>query len=892
LGRLFQKAFDYKVSRRSFIKGSAVTAAGIGLLGKGSGLNKVSDAFAQEVTEKEGKWITAPCWHDCGGRNLNKVYVVDGIVKDHKTDDSPDSPNCPQYRACIRGYAIKQEVLGPDRLKYPMKRKNWEPGGGKKELRGRDEWVRISWDEALDIVASETARIRKTYGNEAVLAGNIATTYEMDRLMNLLGGSSAMWGSYSRGTWQDTAPHIGVMKYTGSGGNFLENENMMINDRLDIRNSDLIVMWGPNPAWNSVGGPMYALLQAKKAGAKFIFVDPVYSYSAQVLADEWIPCRVGTDTPFLLGVMHTIITEDDPVNNPLIDWDIVKRCTIGFDKDSMPEGADPKDNFKDYVMGTYDGVPKSAEWASEICGVPPEKIRHLAREIGSTEKVALFSSRGPARVSNADSYPWAFFTLAFLTGNIGQSGKMCGNVLHFYGANGGPGLVGVVKDIMPPSNNVPPIPNPLWPTNHPKYTIAGKPPSGSVINRNEIWDAVLTGKYTYAPGDIRDINIQMIYNAGPHNSLNQNLGALKGVKAYRNVEFVFSTGFVLSTVCKYADVVLPITTKWEQYGGPNSTSRDAMLFYGQVLDQPLFEAKDEDWIAREIAKKLNVDPDKVMPYSAKQRVFNQYTNAVVVKDNGVDYEKLVAITQEDIDEMGVEGKPQEGKVPLKELLEKGIYQVPRSPGDNFGYIAYKDFIEDPEKNPLGSESGKFEIYCKPLADFIYWCSGDKYPSIPAYVKPVEGYEDTFADWDNKVKGEFPFQLLSVHHLMHAHSNFANVRWIQEAFPSVYWINAEDAKNLGIKSGDTLLITSSHGRVLTRAYVTERIMPGVVMTYEGHWIDYDDELDLDRGGSANVLSAGKLRSQGHSAYNSTIIKIEKWEGQPLETDSKRPQRIIF
>ena len=73
-----------------------------------------------------------------------------------KTDDThPDSPDFPVQRACVRGRSQRMQVFGADRLKYPMKRKNWAPGGGNKALRGNDEWVRITWDEALSIVASE-----------------------------------------------------------------------------------------------------------------------------------------------------------------------------------------------------------------------------------------------------------------------------------------------------------------------------------------------------------------------------------------------------------------------------------------------------------------------------------------------------------------------------------------------------------------------------------------------------------------------------------------------------------------------------------------------------------------------------------------------------------------
>src|SRR3546814_5828143 len=75
-----------------------------------------------------------------------------------------------------------------------MIRKHWEPGGGNKALRGRDEWIRISWDEALDILASEQKRVKETYGNEAMLApwiGEIAA-----RALGAFGGFTEQWGAH------------------------------------------------------------------------------------------------------------------------------------------------------------------------------------------------------------------------------------------------------------------------------------------------------------------------------------------------------------------------------------------------------------------------------------------------------------------------------------------------------------------------------------------------------------------------------------------------------------------------------------------------------------------------------------------------------------------------
>ena len=98
------------------------------------------------------------------------MLIKDGVVIRQKTDDThKDSPDFPQQRGCLRGRSQRHQVFNADRLKYTMRRKNWKPGGGKKELRGRDQWVRLSWDEALDIVATETKRIIGKYGNESIM---------------------------------------------------------------------------------------------------------------------------------------------------------------------------------------------------------------------------------------------------------------------------------------------------------------------------------------------------------------------------------------------------------------------------------------------------------------------------------------------------------------------------------------------------------------------------------------------------------------------------------------------------------------------------------------------------------------------------------------------------
>ena len=159
------------LSRRSLLKWTAALG-GTAMLAEGGlhfGLKKAE--AAPQAAPAADKWVAAACWHNCGGRCLIKANVVGGVITRVKTDDNhPDSVEYPQQRGCQRGRAQRGQIMGADRLKYPMKRAHWAPGGGDKSLRGKDTWVRISWDEALDIVASETKRISAKYGFNSIYA--------------------------------------------------------------------------------------------------------------------------------------------------------------------------------------------------------------------------------------------------------------------------------------------------------------------------------------------------------------------------------------------------------------------------------------------------------------------------------------------------------------------------------------------------------------------------------------------------------------------------------------------------------------------------------------------------------------------------------------------------
>ncbi len=901
-----EEILDRKFSRRDFLKGSMAATAAVAGLGAVSRESRL--AAAETVASKEhapivdhdegGKWIAAACWHNCGGRCMNKVLMKDGVVVRQKTDDThPDSPDYPQQRGCVRGKAQQQQCFGADRLKYPMKRKHWSPEEPNGELRGRDEWERISWDEAIKYVADQYKTIKEKYGNQAFLTGSWGSYSENIPLM-YYGGHTSVADSTSYGTYLlNTNTTIGVSR-NGFGAN---------NDRYDMLNADTMVFLSLNPAWSAPGTPMTHFMRAKENGTKFICVDPMYSASAQALDAEWVPVRTGTDTALLLGVAHEMLRLDAEEGD-IVDWDFLKKYTVGFDAESE-KAPNLKDdvNFRDYLDGKYDGIVKDAEWASKISGTPVEQITMLARALGKKNNVWILHSFALARNDGAENIPQIVMTVSAMGGHMGKPGNCSALSYTHNSANGGDPLVkgGGTGLRGTPDNGVPGI-------------IAGP----------QVWDAVLTGKYhmigdyygytAEGIGEGHDVecDIHCITNVDEHAYLQSGPNMKKGIEAHRKVDFVVSKAQFLNTPAKYSDIVLPVTTYWELPGGLSSSNREFLFCYSQVTE-PMYEAKSDQEIDSLIMEALGLDPKEAYPISEKQQFFNAIAGSTVVNvetataggdgaaagydpygnplSSSLEYIPLVTITQEDIDAWGVEGEPQQGVISLQDFIDNGGYQVERKPDDAFcGHLGYASFIKDPEANPLATASGKFEITSQSKADlfngfgFIDW----DYKPYPEYITPTTGYETTFKDKTiGGEKGEFPYLLYNIHYLRRSHTTFNNCPWLREAWPNPVFINASDAKEKGIESGDTVLISTKTSQALRKACVMEGLMPGVVSIPHGAWAVIDEETGIDHGGSDNYLLGNEITGSGITPYNNINCNIEKYDGPELEDDVYTDSRII-
>jgi anaerobic dimethyl sulfoxide reductase subunit A len=882
---LLEKIEGSTIDRRKFI-GLAATAgvvASLGLTGCDNKLKPTGEVGTAPTLAKleGGEWIPFNCMTtgSCGMRCFNQAYVADGIILRQATETTPDSEDNPQHRGCPKGRSVRKILTAAERLKYPMKRKNWQPGGGDNihgELRGIDEWERISWDDAITYIANEFIRIRDTYGNRAFLAlGSQHFSIRSGRCgsaaLNLIGGCLTTWGQASQGGFPVVSNMMRGQYTQGCSDS---------QDRMALRHTKLIVLWGYNPAWCTSGGNMYHFINAKrKSGAKVIVVDPYFNASAQALADQWIPCRPGTDGALLEALAYEII------ENNWQDQEYLDKCCVGFDAEHMPADAQTTENFKDYILGAYDGQPKTPEWASKICGTSADIIKDFAKQIATTKPTAFKTSAAPARTYYGNRYAQLFFTVGWMTGNEGILGGevSAGSSIprsQFGAAGGVPFVRYGASNFVVPKNAI---------CTEPRGD--GKLQSG-IYDPNqeygiafaEVFKAVVTGKYRLPgpTGETRDVDIKCMYRENCWQPANQLSGGDWIEEAFRKVEFVAIQDNFLVVDAQYADIVLPVITPLEaEYSTSFDNTPVDFLILGRQIIKPYYESLPDSEVYYRLAQKMGFGEDIVPHLSEKQAAFNQLFNANVIKEDGKEREPLVTVTAADLEYFGIEGEPQDGRVPIREFVEKGSYQVIRSDGDNLMNIYNKSFREDPDANPLKTTSGKNEIISQKLKDYYDLACFNDLDLVPKYKAAVDGYEQSLED------KEFPFQLVTPHHIRQAHTTYANVKQLNEVFPNDLIMNPLDAEKNGFQKGDWVVASCKEGgKIARRLNITPFVMPGVVLLGQGNWRQLDPETGIDIGANVNTVTRPAYNGDGYQPFNTVLLKIEPYTGKELLPDYKR------
>ena len=867
-----------ELTRRSFVKWGTVAAGATALVGFSGCAPTAGGANDEELpatapSEERGEWLTGACMNNCGGnRCLLRVYVEDGVPLKIRTDEEiEDTIDVPQRRACPRGRAQISNMLSPARVKYPMKRKSWNPGDPQGELRGRDEWERISWDEAMDYVAAEMKKTLDADGTRGILAAAYSNGGVMNYfdpvicVLNSLGGAlHPDMATVSFGSWP-----MPTLFMTGSPAGMI--------DVRDLPKSELHVFFGFNMAVNRAGTRGHLLSEARKAGAKVIAIDPWLSQTSQALADEWVPVLPGTDTALCIGMAYHMI------ENNLHDQAYLDKYCVGFDAEHMPEGADIEDNFKDYVLGTYDSQPKTPEWAEAICGLPAERIRALADEICSAKTVNFVGGWSTTKHQAGEMFAQVFYTLALMRGGIGTEG----NYMSWFGPNetGAAGSLTVGDATFKADNPVNAINPPGLVYNMfslPDWSQIEDPDSWDCLDYTECWQSILNGSYGRDewPGGKKKIDIHMIYTGGYANYLNSMPNANAGIEAHRKMDFVWGARPFFDASAQYCDVLLPISPWWEKGRLPYSEG-EVMYWWDRIMD-PLYESKDETFVADELAKRLGIEPAAYNAQPYEKRTYAALSGALYIEPDGSDPQPLFTITQEDIDAMGVEGAPQEGRYDLREFQAKGVCRI-EPPEEVVTAVPFAAFYADPETNPLTTSTGKFEIYSAGLANYINTAAFST-------ISPIGKWQASDEQGQGAQTDEYPLLLWTPHTLRRAHTCNDNVASLREAFPQACYMSQVDATARGIESGDVVLMSSPHGKVLRYAKVIATLIPGAVAMEDGAWTRIDEATGIDLGGNPNILQAPSTSGEASTSWGSTLVQVEKYDG-PLTLDPDKNTPVV-
>lgn len=605
-----------------------------------------------------------------------RVYTEGGrIVRVEPFEEDPD----PSPIARI----LPRAVHHADRVARPSVRKGWLRGDRARGA-GRDDFVEMPWDEALDIAAEEIGRIRRVHGNGAIYGGSYGWSSagrfhhaqsQLHRFLNSIGGYVAHKGSYSLSAAEVMIPHIFGWSETDFHYAVQERWSAI------VEHTETLVAFGGINTKNAQVNPggtgahrTGAHLRAFGAGGgRLVNVSPQRGDSPDFA--EWLPVIPGTDTALILGLAHEL------ERTGRVDRAFLDRCAVGYDR------------FRAYLLGETDGLAKDAGWAASICGVPAGTIAALAERMATT-RTLIAMSWSVQRAENGEQPYWAGATLAAMLGQIGLPG---GGFGEGYGTTDGGGT-GPFRRLG--GGALPQLSNAV----------------GTTIPVARIADMLLHPgmPYQYNGEDRTYPDIRLIMWAGgnPYHH-HQDLRRLE--RAWDKPDCVIVNDPWWTATARRADIVFPATTPYEREDfGREGT--DPYIFHMPQLIAPQGEARDDYEIFRGLAARLGAEEVFTEGLSAAQwiaRLYEDFRQKAEAEGVAVPaYEALRARNWARIDEA-----PQPAESPLAA------------------------FRRDPGAHPLPTPSGRIEVFSDTIAAMGYaHC-----PGHAVWIEPTEwaGTRDRF-----------------------------------------------------------------------------------------------------------------------------------------------------
>jgi len=706
------------------------------------------------------------------------------------------------------------------------------------------------------LISSEITRVREQYGPEALAYRGSAhgqtkcihcahglPAFFLNCLLEKEGlgkagytdisGTPLSWeGSYWGQQWMTGWAPFGDEDYS----------NVLV----DVaRNTEMLLVWPgdtESKLWTSRGQSATNILFAlDDLGIKSIYVSPDLNYGAAVHNDKWIPILPNTDAAAHLAIAYVWMTEGT------YDKDYVDTHTFGFDK------------WEDYVLGREDGVEKTPEWASPLCGIPEWTIKALAREYAS-KVTTLAHNLGGGVVRGVYSTEQSR-TEAYLLAMQGWGKPGCHEWSTFLGAT--PGYVS--------SLGLPQVS-----TRQGYNARAASVPKGvpkQEIKETLFADAILNPPISWYYGPKQDIlytypgegcsEVHMIWSDTACR-ITCSTDGTRAMEAYRSpkIECFLIQHPWLESDCLFADILLPVDTKFEEEDiGFESTG-----FQNVYLEHKCME---------------NIGESK-----------SDYTALVGLAEKmGFDDLFTMGMTIEELQEWVFNLSGADSYISWEEFKEKGYHVTGPDPGWVDLEPRIKAFYEDPEANPLATPSGKLEFYSQYLAEAF---PDDKErPPLAHYVTGGPASEG----WthDESLSGErakdYPLLLVSSTPKWRVHANLDDCPWLREICkrkgPDGYmyepiWMNSVDAAARGINDGDIVKMYNDRGAVLGVASLNERIIQGGVLQDNGSRYDPIISGELDRGGNNNTISPQFVSKNCVGiAITGYLVEVERVSGAQMD-----------
>ncbi|MEM9221209.1 MAG: molybdopterin-dependent oxidoreductase [Pseudomonadota bacterium] len=567
----------------------------------------------------------------------------------------PDDPEPSPINQNIAG-----SLNGDARVLRPAVRASWLDHGpsARRGERGREPFVEVEWERALDLVAGELERVRQSYGNNALFAGSYGWSSagrfhhaqtQLRRFLNTVGGFVGSDGNYSYNAALKLMPYI--------VGPF--RRHVMEATRWSVigKHTDLVVMFGGMAARNtqvSDGGvSRHRMLDNLKAcaaaGVRFVNLSPLRSDADDVLNAKWLPPHPGSDTAVMMGLAYVLLQEG------LHDQAFLSRYTVGFERISA------------YLKGDVDGVAKTPSWAEEQSGVGADAIVELAHEMAKG-RTMIATAAGLQRADYGEQPLWMTVTLAAMLGQIGLPG---GGYTIGYGVNAN---IGNVERLF------------RW-----GALPQGRNPVSDTIPVAMITEMLLNpgGEYSYQGTRRSFPHARLMWWAGgnPFHH-HQDLNRLR--RGFQTPQTIIVNEINWTATARHADIVLPVAASQERndFGGGKS---DNALIPMPAAAEPPGQARTEFEIYAALAERLGT--------------------AQAFTADRTEWEWLEELWED----TRVTAREHQVRLPdFGTFMDGDIITVP-DPAPNQVFL--DDFRRDPDANALPTPSGRIELFCETIAQF-------------------------------------------------------------------------------------------------------------------------------------------------------------------------------